>query len=180
MTHHRLSMQRLLAVTMTAGMLAGAFASAGLAAEPTPGDPKYRGARGGHARPATPQTQQRQAPPQAVRQQPAPSIIVRQAPAPQVRVVPQQRYQAVAPRPYYESGRRDGHGGRGYNRGIAIGVGAAIIGATLGYRYYRGPNRDNVYDRCDRNFPEFDYDTGTFTNDDGERELCPYLRAYVD
>jgi hypothetical protein len=82
-------------------------------------------------------------------------------------------------RPRYEAERRDG--GRRYNnRGIAIGVGAAIIGATLGYRYYRGPNRDNVYDRCDRNFSEFDYDTGTFTNEDGDRELCPYLRAYID
>lgn len=88
------------------------------------------------------------------------------------------------PPPRYEARRNDGdrryNRDRRYDRGIAIGVGAAIIGATLGYRYYRGPNRESVYDRCDRNFPEFDYDTGTFTNDDGDRELCPYLRPYID
>jgi hypothetical protein len=108
----------------------------------------------------------------------------RGTPQPQVyRQAPQPGYAPPPQRPRYEADRRayDGDRGRRYNnRGVAIGVGAAIIGATLGYRYYRGPNRDNVYDRCDRNFPEFDYDTGTYTNEDGDREICPYLRPYID
>jgi hypothetical protein len=142
---------------------------------------------------------QRGGPPPAARQAPSGAVVGRSpaAPAPQAARPQQQQVFRPAPpppaargyqqpsyapppqRPRYEAERRDG--GRRYNnRGIAIGVGAAIIGATLGYRYYRGPNRDNVYDRCDRNFSEFDYDTGTFTNEDGDRELCPYLRAYID
>jgi type IV secretory pathway VirB10-like protein len=74
-------------------------------------------------------------------------------------------------------GGRDGDRDRGdrIRRGVAVGAGIAIIGGVLGYNAYRGPSRDRVYDRCDRNFPEFDYDTGTFVNDDGDRELCPYL-----
>jgi hypothetical protein len=114
---------------------------------------------------------------------PAPAQVAR-PPQPQVyRQAPQPGYAPPPQRPRYEADRRayDGDRGRRYNnRGVAIGVGAAIIGATLGYRYYRGPNRDNVYDRCDRNFPEFDYDTGTYTNEDGDREICPYLRPYID
>jgi hypothetical protein len=136
-----------------------------------------------------PQQQQRQSPPigTVLGRLPSgpPPQVARTAPPPVARHLPQPSYSPPPPRPRYEVERRhDGgrrhDGDRRYNRGIAIGVGAAIIGATLGYRYYRGPNRDNVYDRCDRNFPEFDYDTGTFTNEDGDRELCPYLRAYVD
>jgi len=75
----------------------------------------------------------------------------------------------------YETRRDEG---RSYRRGA--GVAAVIIGSTLAYRYFRGPNRDSLYDRCDRNFPDFDYDTGTFINEDGDRELCPYLAPYVD
>ncbi len=82
-----------------------------------------------------------------------------------------------------ETGERRWQGGerrRDYRPGIAAGVAAVIIGSTLGYRYYRGPDRESLYDRCDRNFPDFDYDTGTFINDDGDRQLCPYLAPYVD
>jgi hypothetical protein len=131
-------------------------------------------------RPAQPPAARPQiGPPVAARPAP-PQVIVRPNPPPPAvaRGFPQPGYAPPPPRPRYEADRRDRD--YRYNRGVAIGVGAAIIGATLGYRYYRGPNRESVYDRCDRNFPEFDYDTGTFTNEDGDRELCPYLRAYVD
>ena len=110
-------------------------------------------------------------PPPAARTSPPPArVVIQPRPQPYARPAP--------PQQRYEARRNDGD--RRYNRGVAIGVGAAIIGATLGYRYYRGPSRDSIYDRCDRNFPEFDYDTGTFTNEDGDRELCPYLRPYID
>jgi hypothetical protein len=176
---------------LAAALLTAHSLAFGAVAEPT--EPEHRGGRSG-------QYQQRVAPPPAARQAPGGTVVGRlpTAPAPQAARPQQQQVFRPAPpppvargyqqpsyapppqqRPRYEAERRDG--GRRYNnRGVAIGVGAAIIGATLGYRYYRGPNRDNVYDRCDRNFPEFDYDTGTFTNEDGDRELCPYLRAYID
>jgi hypothetical protein len=111
---------------------------------------------------------------------PAPAQAARPPLQPQVyRQAPQPSYVPPPQRPRYEADRHEG-GRRYHNRGVAIGVGAAIIGATLGYRYYRGPNRESIYDRCDRNFPEFDYDNGTFTNEDGDREICPYLRPFID
>jgi hypothetical protein len=144
--------------------------------------PAQRGGPPPIARPAAPTNSIGRftpAPAQAARP-PQQQQVFRPAPQPQVyRQAPQPSYAPPPQRPRYEADRREG--GRRYNnRGVAIGVGAAIIGATLGYRYYRGPNRENVYDRCDRNFPEFDYDNGTFTNEDGDRELCPYLRPYID
>jgi hypothetical protein len=183
---HRTWLKPLLAV----GILAAQALTFTAVAEPSEPEHKIRPGsapvqRGGPppiARPAQPGNNVigRVGPPPPIAR-PAPSVIYRPAPQPPAvyRPAPQPTYAPPPPRPRYEADRRDG--GRRYNnRGVAIGVGAAIIGATLGYRYYRGPNRDNVYDRCDRNFPEFDYDTGTFTNEDGDRELCPYLRAYVD
>jgi hypothetical protein len=175
---------------LASALLAAQSLTLGAMAEPSEPEHKYRPGASPQQRSAPPAA--RQAPPtnsigrlypapapQATRQAP-PAQVYRQAPPAQVyRQAPQPSYSPPPQRPRYEAERRDG--GRRYNnRGVAIGVGAAIIGATLGYRYYRGPNRDNVYDRCDRNFSEFDYDTGTFTNEDGDRELCPYLRAYVD
>jgi hypothetical protein len=122
-------------------------------------------------------------------------VQARPAPQPQARTLPQPQRSAPAARapaavppggPRYASppsgeprryeSRRDE--GRSYRRGA--GVAAVIIGSTLAYRYFRGPNRDSLYDRCDRDFPDFDYDTGTFINEDGDRELCPYLAPYLD
>ena len=74
----------------------------------------------------------------------------------------------------YRRERGDYDRGRGYS-GRAIGAGAVIIGSIIAYSAYRGSNRDYVYARCDRNFPDFDYETGTFINEDGNRETCPYL-----
>jgi hypothetical protein len=118
-----------------------------------------------------PQPRPTSAPVHAQRQ-PSRDPVASYRPAP----TPQPRYEARGRHHDGDRGRRGG----GYNAGVAAGVAAIIIGSTLGYRYYRGPSRDSVYDRCDRNFPDFEYDTGTFVNDDGDRELCPYLRAYVD
>ena len=92
---------------------------------------------------------------------------------------PRQRYEperrVVQPR--YESNRgRDGDGDGDRRRRVYQGAGAAvIIGSIIAYSAYRGPNRDSVYARCNRNFPDFDYNTGTFENEDGDRETCPYL-----
>ncbi len=181
---------RAASVVVAASLVASQLISAASAAEPKPGDPNYRGHRGGgqprqaaptpQARPTPPPQAARPAPPpQAARPAPPPAVFARPAPPPVMRSGPPPVFSAPPPRARYEADRRHGRDRR-YDRGIAIGVGAAIIGATLGYRYYRGPNRESVYDRCDRNFSEFDYDTGTFTNEDGDRELCPYLRPYID
>lgn len=82
----------------------------------------------------------------------------------------------------YDGDRRYGGGERrrdgdryGRQRRFALGAGVVIIGGILGYELYRGRDRDDVFERCDRSFPEFDYDTGSFVNEDGDRELCPYL-----
>jgi hypothetical protein len=111
-------------------------------------------------------------------------VVTRPQPAPVARPSrgPVFGYVAPAPPPRHEARRpdHDRHRGHHYGRGVAFGVSAALIGATLGYRYYRGPDRETVYERCDRNFPEFDYDSGTYTNADGNRDLCPYLRAFID
>jgi hypothetical protein len=190
MTNLRGIVSRVTSAVVVAGLVAGQLVSAASAAEPQPGDPNYRGHRGGgqprqatptpQARPTPPPQAARPAPPpQAARPAPPPTVFTRSAPPPVARSGPPPVFSAPPPRVQYEAPRRHDRDRR-YDRGIAIGVGAAIIGATLGYRYYRGPNRESVYDRCDRNFPEFDYDTGTFTNEDGDREICPYLRPYID
>ena len=63
----------------------------------------------------------------------------------------------------------------GQRRRFGLGAGIVIIGGLLGYELYRGSDRDDVFRRCDRNFPDFDYETGSFVNEDGDREICPYL-----
>ena len=60
-------------------------------------------------------------------------------------------------------------------RNFGLGASVVIIGGLLGYEVYRGYDRDRIFDRCDRNFPDFDYETGSFVNEDGDREICPYL-----
>ena len=74
----------------------------------------------------------------------------------------------------YDRGRYDRDDDRRGRIAAAIGAGA-IIGSIIAYSAYSGPNREEVYDRCDRDFFDFDYDTGTFENRDGDRETCPYL-----
>jgi hypothetical protein len=185
MTSVRGIASRVTSVVVAAGLAAGQLISVASAQQPI--DQHHKGQRNGQPRQAAPQPQARPTPTPQARPTPAPQA-ARPAPQPQAaRQAPPLVFSRSAPPPVarsgppprYEVGRRHERDRR-YDRGIAIGVGAAIIGATLGYRYYRGPDRDSVYDRCDRNFPEFDYDTGTFTNEDGDRELCPYLSRYLD
>lgn len=90
---------------------------------------------------------------------------------PQVRAVPE----SYPRREFERRGDRD----RGRGRGYAVGGAAVIIGSILAFSAFRGPDRESVYARCDRRFPDFDYDTGTFINEDGDRVLCPYLRPYL-
>ena len=107
---------------------------------------------------------------------PVPPPIIRNQQLDRLRSEPlRPRLEVVRPR--YEAERRGGER-RDHDRGryMARGVGgAAIIGSIIAYSAYRGPNRDGVYARCDRDFADFDYDTGTFVNEDGDRETCPYL-----
>ena len=144
--------------------------------------------RRGGAPAARPAAKPAQPVPQPRVQTPAPQQPRFVSPQPQVRPAPVARAPQVqerrfeGTRPRYEPERRrevvrsyDGDGDR-RRRNVARGVGAAIIiGSIIAYSSYRGPNRDNVYSRCARNFPDFDYDTGTFENEDGDRETCPYL-----
>jgi hypothetical protein len=164
------------------GMLAAMSPITGPASAAEP-DPNHRNHKGQGNKPAAATQQRGGGSTPAPRPAPAPPQ-VRINPAPVARAPsPQQVYRpAPTPPPRYEARGRDYNDGRrrDRNRYIGAGVAAVIIGSTLGYRYYRGPSRDSIYDRCDNNFPDFEYDTGTFINEDGDRELCPYLRPYVD
>jgi hypothetical protein len=170
----------------TYAAIVGLLASFVPASAAEPNDPQHK--RGNPpAGKAPPAAQQRGggAPPSQPRPQPQPQVRIN--PAPVARAPsPQQVYRPAPSQPprYEARGRdnRDYNDGRrrDRNRYIGAGVAAVIIGSSLGYRYYRGPSRDSIYDRCDNNFPDFEYDTGTFINEDGDRELCPYLRPYVD
>ena len=75
----------------------------------------------------------------------------------------------------YDGGRWRDASRYGRHRNWALGAGIVVIGGIIGYEMYRGRDREDVFDRCDRNFPDFDYDTGSFVNEDGDREVCPYL-----
>jgi BA14K-like protein len=43
----------------------------------------------------------------------------------------------------------------------------------VGSRFSRASRSD--LQRCADRFDSFDWDTGTIENEDGEREICPYL-----
>ena len=132
------------------------------------------------AQPAPPPPAARVAPQPQFRPAPPPPQPIARAPQPQQRAYPTARAPQEAVRRSGGEYRSEYRGGYGRDRdrrytGPAIAAGAVIIGSIIAYSTYRGPNRDAVYARCDRNFPDFDYDTGTFVNEDGDRETCPYL-----
>ncbi|MNC99008.1 hypothetical protein D3C83_171530 [compost metagenome] len=69
-------------------------------------------------------------------------------------------------------GRRGRHRGRG-----AAGIIGAIIAGTLiaaAVREGRADERDHR--RRDRDFRDFDYETGTYIDRYGDERVCPYLR----
>jgi len=96
--------------------------------------------------------------------------------------------------------RRGWYGRRGYyrggwGRGVAIGLGAAVVGGIIANEIYR-PRPGYYYDDyaydgpyyrpsrfagdprtlCAENFRSFEWNTGLYTTYGGEKRLCPYLR----
>jgi hypothetical protein len=88
-------------------------------------------------------------------------------------------------------GRHRGH----YGRGVALGLGAAIVGGIIANEIYR-PRPGYYYDDyaydgpyyrpsrfagdgrelCAQNFRSFEWNTGLYTTYGGEKRVCPYLR----
>jgi hypothetical protein len=83
--------------------------------------------------------------------------------------------------------RHHGHRHRGGN--LAIGLGIGIIGGLIAAEAYRSAPAyadEEVYDAppaggdprelCAREFRSFEWRTGLYTTNSGEKKLCPYLR----
>jgi hypothetical protein len=88
-----------------------------------------------------------------------------------------------------------GYGRRHYGRGVALGLGAAIVGGIIANEIYR-PRPGYYYDDyaydgpyyrpsrfagdgrelCAQNFRSFEWNTGLYTTYGGEKRVCPYLR----
>jgi hypothetical protein len=88
-----------------------------------------------------------------------------------------------------------GYGRHRHGRGIALGLGAAIVGGIIANEIYR-PRRGYYYDDygydgpyyrpsgysgsgrelCAQNFRSFEWNTGLYTTYGGEKRVCPYLR----
>jgi hypothetical protein len=80
---------------------------------------------------------------------------------------------------------RGGYRGQGGNRrggggsGVAIGLGAAIIGGIILSEAARAEHRSNNgadWERCAQTYRSFEPSTGMYTGYDGERHTCPYLK----
>jgi opacity protein-like surface antigen len=91
----------------------------------------------------------------------------------------------------YRGGWR-GYRRGGYGRGIALGLGAAIVGGVIANEIYR-PRAGYYYDDyaydgpyyrpsryagdgrtlCAENFRSFEWDTGLYTTYGGEKRVCP-------
>jgi BA14K-like protein len=82
---------------------------------------------------------------------------------------------------YRGRGGYRGNGGhrRGNGGGLAIGLGAAIIGGIILSEAARAEHRSNNsgdWERCAQTYRSFERSTGMYTGYDGERHTCPYLR----
>ena len=69
---------------------------------------------------------------------------------------------------------RGGHRHRG--PGAAGIFGAIIAGTLIAAAIREGRAGDDDLDRCAEDFPDFDYETGTYINRYGDERICPYLR----
>jgi hypothetical protein len=72
------------------------------------------------------------------------------------------------------------HRGDHVGAGIALGVGALIVGSILASKAARAERQavvrgDDAYQRCADDFRSFDWDSGTIVNRYGDRVTCPYL-----
>ena len=74
--------------------------------------------------------------------------------------------------------RRGRHRHRGRNRGPGAAgiVGAIIAGTLIAAAIREGRADDHDLERCAEDFPDFDYETGTYINRYGDERICPYLR----
>ena len=79
-------------------------------------------------------------------------------------------------------GRRGRHYGRhhhrrhGHGNGAAALFGAIIAGTLIAAAVREGRAGDDDLRRCDEDFRDFDYETGTYINRYGDERVCPYLR----
>lgn len=75
-------------------------------------------------------------------------------------------------------GRRGRHHRRRHHHGRnAAGIIGAIIAGTLIAAAIREGRADKSDLRaCDEDFPDFDYETGTYIDRNGDERICPYLR----
>ena len=71
--------------------------------------------------------------------------------------------------------------GRGHHRGGSRGVGAAgiigaiIAGTIIAAAIREGRASDSDIERCDEDFPDFDPQSGTYIDRNGDERVCPYL-----
>lgn len=95
---------------------------------------------------------------------------------------------SAAPLPYasVESGGglvlvdRRGYGGRHHRGrrgpGAAGLIGAIIAGTLIAAAIREGRAEESDLRACDRDFPDFDYESGTYIDRYGDERICPYLR----
>lgn len=69
--------------------------------------------------------------------------------------------------------RRHRHGGGWGAAGI---VGAIIAGTLVAAAISEGRAHESDLRRCDEDFYDFDYETGTYIDRRGRERVCPYLR----
>jgi hypothetical protein len=109
---------------------------------------------------------------------PAPQAVVRPQ-GPRVATAPPAvRHAAPVARPHFGGGgyqRPHRGGGDRVAAGIALGVGAFMVGSAIASASGRASVRPSNYERCAARFESFDWDTGTYENEDGDRIVCPYL-----
>lgn len=72
---------------------------------------------------------------------------------------------------HYRRHHRHGHG-----NGAAALFGAIIAGTLIAAAVREGRADERDLRRCDEDFPDFDYETGTYINRYGDERICPYLR----
>lgn len=72
-------------------------------------------------------------------------------------------------------GRRH-HRRHGNGNGAAALFGAIIAGTLIAAAVREGRADEHDLRRCDEDFPDFDYETGTYINRYGDERICPYLR----
>jgi len=104
------------------------------------------------------------------------SLIISALPAPQANATSLPKPGIGAEKNITLVGRR----GRGRHRhrghGAAGIIGAIIAGTLIAAAIREGRADDADLRRCDEDFPDFDYETGTYINRYGDERICPYLR----